>query len=242
MDMISRGFSKSQQVIVHLGSDRGSSASLKPEPSHREQSHSRLTLDVKCSKLLLWGCLVNAAKLSLLTNMLSLLCLVNQRFLTSHCRKNSARDKVTGKKGTQRETHSTDRVWAILEGERPPKYSMVSFYVLSNLIANKWEDYSNYFGEEIGISRNWATVHFLTFYGWPQNCHGAGGCVTQPLLTYYNACLMRPRVYWKSNLLPSWIWLVVTSFHHILRQGHSFKGYILPPFHLFVSFPQASKL
>ena len=77
MDMISRGFSKSQQVIAHDGSDRGSPASLKPEPSHREQSHSRLKLDVKCSKLLLWGCLVNAAKLSLLTNMLSLLCLVN---------------------------------------------------------------------------------------------------------------------------------------------------------------------
>ena len=58
MDMISRGFSKSQQVIAHDGSDRGSSASLKPEPSHREQSHSRLTLDMKCSKLLLWDVLL----------------------------------------------------------------------------------------------------------------------------------------------------------------------------------------
>lgn len=29
-------------------------------------------------------------------------------------------------------------------------------------------------GERAGISRNWATTQFLTFYGWPQNC--AGGC------------------------------------------------------------------
>ena len=42
---------------------------------------------------------------------------------------------------------------------------------------NEWEDYSNYFGEGVAISRNWATAHFLAFYGWPQNCHDAGGCV-----------------------------------------------------------------
>ena len=29
--------------------------------------------------------------------------------------------------------------------------------------ANKWEDYSNYFGEGVGISRNWATAHFWPF-------------------------------------------------------------------------------
>ena len=43
--------------------------------------------------------------------------------------------------------------------------------------ANEWEDYSNYFGEGAGISRNWATTHFLTSYSQPQNCHGTGGCV-----------------------------------------------------------------
>ena len=32
-------------------------------------------------------------------------------------------------------------------------------------------------GEGAGLSRNWATTHFLPFYGWPQNCHGACGCV-----------------------------------------------------------------
>ena len=30
----------------------------------------------------------------------------------------------------------------------------------------------------MGISGNWATVHFLIFAGGPQNCHGVGGCVT----------------------------------------------------------------
>ena len=42
------------------------------------------------------------------------------RFLMPHHRKNSVRDKVIGKKGfiqIQREAHSTDRVWAITEGE-----------------------------------------------------------------------------------------------------------------------------
>ena len=43
--------------------------------------------------------------------------------------------------------------------------------------ANEWEDYSNYFREGVEISRNWATAHFLAFYGWPQNFHGTGGCV-----------------------------------------------------------------
>ena len=28
--------------------------------------------------------------------------------------------------------------------------------------ANEWEDYSNYFGEGVEISRNWATAHFFS--------------------------------------------------------------------------------
>ena len=42
---------------------------------------------------------------------------------------------------------------------------------------NECEDYNNYFGEEAKISRNWATAHFLAFYGGPPNCHGTWGCV-----------------------------------------------------------------
>ena len=29
--------------------------------------------------------------------------------------------------------------------------------------ANEWEGHSNYFGEGVEISRNWATAHFLVF-------------------------------------------------------------------------------
>ena len=45
------------------------------------------------------------------------------------------------------------------------------------LQADKWEDYSNYLGEVVGISRNWTTTNFLAFYGQPWNCHGICGCV-----------------------------------------------------------------
>ena len=38
-------------------------------------------------------------------------------------------------------------------------------YGISHFIANKWEKYSYYFREWWGFSRNWATAHFLTFYG-----------------------------------------------------------------------------
>ena len=40
------------------------------------------------------------------------------RFLMSHHRKNSVRDKVIGKKWIYLERNSTDRVWAISEGKR----------------------------------------------------------------------------------------------------------------------------
>ena len=41
------------------------------------------------------------------------------RFLMSHCRKNSVRDKVTGKKWVylERNTLRRERVWAISEGK-----------------------------------------------------------------------------------------------------------------------------
>ena len=40
-----------------------------------------------------------------------------------------------------------------------------------------WENYSNYFGEGLEISKNWTMIHFLTFYDWPQNGHGIHGSV-----------------------------------------------------------------
>ena len=33
------------------------------------------------------------------------------------------------------------------------------------------------FGGKVRISRNWAIAYILIFYGQPQSCPGAGGCV-----------------------------------------------------------------
>ena len=41
---------------------------------------------------------------------------------------------------------------------------------------NEWEDYPNYFREGAGISKNWATTHFLAFHGWLENRHCACAC------------------------------------------------------------------
>ena len=56
-----------------------------------------------------------------------------------------------------REAHSTDRVSAISEGNGPRNTGWLVFmgWVISK--ANKWEDYSNYFGEGVEISRSWPT-------------------------------------------------------------------------------------
>ena len=51
-------------------------------------------------------------------------------------------------------------------------------------LANEWEDYSNYLADGTEVSLNWIMAHFLLFDGQLQNCHGAGGCVTQ--LMYYD--------------------------------------------------------
>ena len=49
------------------------------------------------------------------------------RFLMSHRRKNSVRDKVIGKKWIYLE-RNTDRAWAISEARVAAGYGVVSFY------------------------------------------------------------------------------------------------------------------
>ena len=56
----------------------------------------------------------------------------------------------------------------ILQSENGPE-TWGSFFGLSISYASKWEDYTRYFGEGVMMSRNWATVHFLAFYGLPWN-------------------------------------------------------------------------
>ena len=63
-----------------------------------------------------------------------------------------------------REVHSTDRVWAITEGEY--SHEIVAWLVFIGWVisqANEWADYSNSFGEGTEISRDWATAHSLVF-------------------------------------------------------------------------------
>ena len=52
----------------------------------------------------------------------------------------------------------------ILQSENGPE-TWGSFFGLSISYASKWEDYTRYFGEGVMMSRNWATVHFLTCCG-----------------------------------------------------------------------------
>ena len=93
------------------------------------------------------------------------------RVLISHCRKNSVRDKVIGKKwvysDSERSTlhrqnvgHSRGRVW-------PQKCGMVSVVDWVISYANDWEGYSSCFGEGVEISRNWATAHSLLVFWQP---------------------------------------------------------------------------
>ena len=61
--------------------------------------------------------------------------LVNLRFLMSHCRKNSVRDKVIGKKWIYLERNTLHRQSVgHLRRQESPKYSVVSFYGLGNFI------------------------------------------------------------------------------------------------------------
>ena len=93
--------------------------------------------------------------------------LMKLRFLMFHCRKNSVRDKVIGKKWiyslTERSTlhkqsadHSRGRVWP---------QNMVWLVFIDRVIsyAIEWEAYSNCFWKGAGISRVWATTHSLVF-------------------------------------------------------------------------------
>ena len=60
------------------------------------------------------------------------------------------------------------------------------------------------FGGKVRISRNWAIAYILIFYGQPQSCPGAGGCVIKHMLIYYNEQIMRLNIYGKSDLVSSW--------------------------------------
>ena len=63
----------------------------------------------------------------------------------------------------QREAHSTNRVWAITDVSVPQNVAQLAVIDWVISYVNEWEDYSNYFGEGVEISRIWATTHSLVF-------------------------------------------------------------------------------
>ena len=49
------------------------------------------------------------------------------------------------------------------------------------------------------------------------------------VLVCYNKCIMKVKAHWKSNLRPSWTYLVLTISCHVLYLCHSFKCALLSP-------------
>ena len=81
-----------------------------------------------------------------------------------HTGKNSSANHSKVKEGLLRAKHPTE--YGPPQKMRSTRVQGCRFlqgWVISQ--ANEWEDYSNYFGEGMGISRNWATAHFSVFYG-----------------------------------------------------------------------------
>ena len=93
--------------------------------------------------------------------------LMKLRFLMSHHRKNSVRDKVIGKKWIYSDSERSTlhrQSMGHRKGHMQPR-NLVWLVFIGWVIsyANEWEDYSNYFGEGVEISRIWATAHSLVF-------------------------------------------------------------------------------
>ena len=107
--------------------------------------------------------------------------LMKLRFLMSHYRKNSVRNKVIGKKWIYSDSgrSTLHRVWDIAQGQwvrlRNVAWLVFIGWVIS--YANEWEDYSIYFGEEVEISTGHcsdaqflAVAQFLGLLTVPWNC------------------------------------------------------------------------
>ena len=81
----------------------------------------------------------------------------------SQHRKNSVRDKIIGKKWIYWEKNTPQSVGHWRRQEWPWNIAWLVFMGWVIWKINDWEDYSNYFGEGVEISRNWATTHFSVF-------------------------------------------------------------------------------
>ena len=91
--------------------------------------------------------------------------LMKLRFLIFHCRKNSVRDKVTGKKWIylERNTHHRQCMGHLRRWEWPQNMVQLAFMSWVIPKANDWENCSNHCGQGAEISRNWLDSMSRTF-------------------------------------------------------------------------------
>ena len=79
----------------------------------------------------------------------------------SHHRKSSVRDRVTGTRWVYLQRNILHReITGHLRRRELSQGTGLSVFVGVGNFA--WEEYSRFYGEEVGISRNWATFYCLT--------------------------------------------------------------------------------
>ena len=136
----------------------------------------------------------------------------------SHRRKNSVTDKVIGKKqiysDIERSPLHRQSVGLRRGGMRQQNLVWLVFIGWVISYANEWEDYSNYFGEGVQISRIWSTAHSRSFNSGP---------VVAPLGVSFH--LLRIKVW---SCLPAWSHLIPIGLCCVLGLCHSFKSCALP--------------
>ena len=106
---------------------------------------------------------------------------VTCRFLALRIEKNSRSNHSKVKESLFRELHTPS-----MECGHLRKNQVISVY-------RGGEEYSSYFREGVGISKNWATTYYLTFYGGLGTVMAPVG-VSFSILMCYNECILRLKV------------------------------------------------
>lgn len=122
---------------------------------------------------------------------------------------------------------SIDRMSCLRRWGWPLGAGVVSFSGWGSFMGYKEKEYSNYLGDRTGISRNWGIAPFLPFFGLCLRTVMVPVGMSLKMLMYYNALIMRLKVHRKSNLLPSWVWWVLTSFCYV-PEGHVILLIVVP--------------
>ena len=149
--------------------------------------------------------------------------------------KESVRDRVMGKKWIYLERNTLHRqsVGHLRKWERHRGIGLSAFIGVGNFIGQWVGGVFQLFWKGVGISRNWATAHFLILMVCLGTVMPPVGVSFSLLMCYSERILRLLKVYWKSTCPLSWTHLVLISLCHVLGLCHSFKGCALPPSFLF---------